>query len=109
MSRLPSAVEFRSSMMIITARFGAVLSIICGFLMVIYTWTHLQQCIVVERSFLRMLKLCKLEGGSYLMSRCVRPWIKLTLEYPFKIPVLVCFADVPLSVKNIFFCVAMQT
>ena len=25
-----------------------------------------------------------LEGGSYLVSRCVRLWIKLTSEYPFK-------------------------
>ena len=41
-------------------KFGAVLSIICGFLMAIYTWTHLLQCIVVVRSFLRMLKLRKL-------------------------------------------------
>ena len=22
--------------------------------------------------------------GSYLVSRCVRPWVKLMLEYPFK-------------------------
>ena len=41
-------------------KFGAVLSIICGFLMAIYTWTHLVQCTVVVRSFLRMLKLRKL-------------------------------------------------
>ena len=41
-------------------KFGAVLSIICGFLIAIYTWTHLLQCIVVVRSFLRMLKLRKL-------------------------------------------------
>ena len=41
-------------------KFGAVLSIICGFLMAIYTGIHLLQCIVVVRSFLRMLKLRKL-------------------------------------------------
>ena len=28
--------------------------------MAVYTWTHLLQCIVVVRSFLRMLKLRKL-------------------------------------------------
>ena len=73
-------------------KFGAVLSIICGFLMAVYTWSHLLQCIVVVRSFLRMLKLrkltvCKLHlwGGSYLVSRYVRTWIKLTPEYPFNI------------------------
>ena len=41
-------------------KFGAVLSIICGFLIAIYTWIHLPQLIVVVQSFLRMLKLCKL-------------------------------------------------
>ena len=72
-------------------KFGAVLSIICGFLMVIYAWTHLLQSIVVVQSFLRMLELCKLAvrklylsgGGSYSASRCVRTWIILTPEYPF--------------------------
>ena len=74
-------------------KFGAVLSIICGFLMAIYTWTHLLQCIVVVRSFLRMSKLRKLvvrklylsRGGSYSVSRCIRTWIKLTPEYPFNL------------------------
>ena len=41
-------------------KFGAVLSIICGFLMAIYTWIHLLQCIVVVWLFLRMLNLRKL-------------------------------------------------
>ena len=41
-------------------KFDAVLSIIYGFLMAIYTWTHLQQCNVIVWSFLRMLKLRKL-------------------------------------------------
>ena len=75
-------------------KFGAVLSIICGLLVAVYTWTHLLQCIVVVQSFLRMLKLRKLAvhklclpggGGSYSVSRCVRTWIKLTPEYPFKL------------------------
>ena len=49
-------------------KFGAVLSVICGFLMAIYTWIHLLQCIVVVQSFLRMLKLRKLavRGGVLL-------------------------------------------
>ena len=37
---------------------------------------------------LRKLAICKLylsRGGSYLVSRCVRTWIKLTPEYPFKV------------------------
>ena len=41
-------------------KFSAILSIICGFLMAVYAWTHLLQCIVVMQSFLRMLKLRKL-------------------------------------------------
>ena len=52
-------------------KFGAVLSIICGFLMVIYTWTHLLHCVVVVRSFLRMLKLCELEVRKLYLSRGV--------------------------------------
>ena len=70
-------------------KFGAVLSIICGFLMAIYT--HSLQYIVVVRSFLRMLKLRKLavhklylsRGWSYSVSRCVRTRIKLVPKYPF--------------------------
>ena len=72
-------------------KFGAVLSIVCGFFMIAYTWTHLLQCFVVVQLFLRMLKLRKasgpqtlsLKGGSYSVSWCVRTWIKLTPEYPF--------------------------
>ena len=50
-------------------KFGAALSIICGFLMVIYTWIHLLQCIVVVWSFLRMLKLRKLAVRKLYLSR----------------------------------------
>ena len=54
-------------------KFGAGLSIICGFLMAIYTWTHLLQCVVVVRSFLRMLKLRKLVVRKLYLSRgCTR-------------------------------------
>ena len=65
------------------------LSIICGFLVVVYSWIHLLQCIVVLRSFLRMVKLreqalCKL----YLL-REGPTWCHGVLEhglnlYPFK-------------------------
>ena len=65
--------------------FGAVLSIICGFLMAVCRWSHTLQ----HQSFLRLLKLrklavCKLDlsgGGPYLVSQCARPSIKL--EYLF--------------------------
>ena len=50
-------------------KFGAVLSIICGFLMAFYTWTHLLQCIVFVRSFLRLLKLRKLGVCKLYLSR----------------------------------------
>ena len=50
-------------------KFGAVLNIICGFLMVVYIWTHLLQCIVVVPSFLRMLKLRKLAVRKLDLSR----------------------------------------
>ena len=48
-------------------KFGVVLSIICGFLVAVYSWIHLLRCIVVVRLFLRMLNLrelalCKLLG-----------------------------------------------
>ena len=70
-------------------KFGAILSIICGFLMAVSCWRHILQCIVIVQSFLRLLKLrklavCKLDFlRSYSVSRCVRQWIKLTPEYPF--------------------------
>ena len=54
-------------------------------------WRLRLQCIVIVLCFLRMLKLHKLEvenlisrEGSYLVSQCIRPGIKFTLEYPFK-------------------------
>ena len=49
-------------------KFGAVLSIICGFLMAVYTWTHLLQCIVVVCFFLSLLKLCKLAVSKLYLS-----------------------------------------
>ena len=62
-------------------KFGAVLSIICGFLMAIYTWTHLLQCIVVVRSFLRMLKLCKLAVCKLYLSRGGPTWCHGVLDH----------------------------
>ena len=39
---------------------GAVLTIICGFLMAVSCWRCILHCIVIVRSFLRLLKLRKL-------------------------------------------------
>ena len=66
-------------------KFGAVLIIICGFLNVIYTWTHLQQCIVVVRSFLRMLKLRKLVVRKRYLSRGGRTQCHGVLDYGFNL------------------------
>ena len=62
-------------------KFGAVLSVICGFLMVIYTWTHLLPCIVVVRSFLRMLKLRKLAVRKLYFSRWGRTRCQSVLDH----------------------------
>ena len=80
-----------ATLFVLLLKFGAVLSIMCGFLMATCWWRRILQCIVIVRSFLRLLNLRKLAvykvdllgGGSYSVSRCVRPWIKLTPEYPF--------------------------
>ena len=48
------------TLFVLLLKFGAVLSIICGFLVTVYIWIHLLQCIVVVRSFLRLIKLRKL-------------------------------------------------
>ena len=61
-------------------KFGAVLSIICGFLMVIYNWIHLQQCVVVVRPFLRMLKLRKLADLGLNLHRNIPLSIVMTLS-----------------------------
>ena len=57
------------------------LSIICCFLMAIYTWIHLLQCIVVVRSFLRMLKLCKLAVCKLCLLRGCHTRCKGVLDY----------------------------
>ena len=62
-------------------KFGAVLSIICGFLMAIYTWIHLLQCIVVVRLFLRMLKLRKLVVCKLYLSRAGHTRCQGVLDY----------------------------
>ena len=77
---------------IFRCKFGAVLSIICG-----YEWLfdcgflvggedRRLQCIIMQ-SFLRLLKLDKLEVRKLdlSVSRRVIPWIKFTPEYPFKL------------------------
>ena len=56
---------------VLLLKFGAVLSIICGFLMAVSCWRILQ-CTVIMQSFLRLLKLRKLavckQRGS--LTRC---------------------------------------
>ena len=39
----------------------------------------------MELSIEWLEKLDFSRGGSYSVSRCVRPWIKLKPEYPFKV------------------------
>ena len=62
-------------------KFGAVLSIICGFLMAIYTWIHLLQHIVVVQLILRMLKLRKLAVRKLYLSRWGRTRCQGVLDY----------------------------
>ena len=62
-------------------KFGAVLTIICGFLMAIYTWIHLLRSIVVVRPFLRMLKLCKLAVHKLYLSRGGPTWCHGVLDH----------------------------
>ena len=69
------------TLFVMLLKFGAVLSIICGFLMAIYTWTHLLQCIVVVWSFLRMLKLRKLAVRKLYLLRGGRTLCQGVLEH----------------------------
>ena len=48
------------TLFVLLLKFDAVLSIICGFLVTVSCWKHRLQCIVIVRSFLRLLKLRKL-------------------------------------------------
>ena len=88
-------------------KFGAVLSIICGFLMAIYTWTHLQQCIVVVRSSLRMLKLRKLAVHKLYLSRVGRTPCQGVLEHGLNLHwnIPLTFCENPFST----FCVILLT
>ena len=71
-------------------KFGAVLSIIWGFLVAVYAWTHLLQCIVVLQSFLRMLKLRKLDklylsrGGPTLCHGVLEHGLNLHRNIPLR-------------------------
>ena len=82
---------------VLLLKFGAVLSIIYGFLMAIYTWLHLLQCIVV-RSILRMLKLRKLAVCKLYLSRGGRTRRQGVLDYglnlhPFNFYTTFCVSD----------------
>ena len=80
------------TLFVILLKFGAVLSVIYGFLMAFFfldPFTALYCCRAVvsedAKSMLASgLQNVSFEGGSYSVSRCVRTWIKLTLEYHFK-------------------------
>ena len=52
-----------------------------AFLMAIYTWTHLLQCIVVVWSFLRMLKLLNLAVHKLYLSMGGRTWCQGVLHH----------------------------
>ena len=77
------------TLFVLLLKFGAALNIICGFLMVVSCWRRILKCIVIMWSFLRLLNLHKLAVRkldlSYSVSWCVRLWIKLTVECPFKV------------------------
>ena len=67
--------------LIMLLKFGAVPSIICGFLMVVYTWTHWLQTIAVVRLFLRLQKLRKLAVCKLYLSRGSPTWCHGMLEH----------------------------
>ena len=75
-----------------------VLSIICGFLMAIYTWIHLLQCIVVVRSFLRMLKLCKLAVRKLYLSKGGHTWSQGVLDHGLNL-----HWNIPLMSRKVLF------
>ena len=72
-------------------KFGAVLSTICDFLMAVlyldpFTAMYCCRAVVYEDAKTMLasgLQALSLERESNTVSQCVRPWIKLTLEYPF--------------------------
>ena len=73
-----------ATLFVLLLKFGAVLSIICGFLMAVSCWRRILQCIVIMWSSLRLLKLWKLAVGKLdlpravlLVSWCVWPWLEL--------------------------------
>ena len=66
------------TLFVLLLKFGAVLSIICGFLMAVSCWKWILQCIVIVRSFLRLLKLRKLAVGKLDLSGGIHWNIPLT-------------------------------
>ena len=72
-------------------KFGAVLSIICDFLMAVlyldpFTAMYCCRAVVSEDAKTTLasgLQTLSLERESNTVSRCVRPWIKFTPEYFF--------------------------
>ena len=72
---------FADTLFVLLLKFGAVLSIICGFSVALYSWIHLLQCIVVVRSFLRKLKLRELALCKIYLSRGGSTWCHGVLEH----------------------------
>ena len=89
-------------------KFGAVLSIICGFSMAIYTWTHLLQRIVVVRSFLRMLKLRKLAVRKLYLSRGGRTLCQGVLEHGLNLHRNIPLSEVCLQPDSSFLLMAIS-
>ena len=70
---------------VLLLKFGAVMSIICGFLIAVSSWRRILQCIDIVRSFLRLIKLRKLAVGKLDPSRggslySVKTWRVQTLH-----------------------------
>ena len=54
---------------VLVLKFGAVLNIICGFMMAVSCLRRILQCIVIVQSFLKLLKLRKLAACKLILSR----------------------------------------
>ena len=64
-----------ATLFVLLLKFGAVLNIICGFLIAVCWWRHITQCTIIVWSFLRLLKLrklavCKLDLLRGSFTRC---------------------------------------
>ena len=82
-----------ATLFVLLLKVGAVLSIICGFLMAVSCWRCILQCVIIVRSFLRLLKLrkvevCKLDLSRGGLTRChsvLDHGLNLNRNIPFKV------------------------